>query len=154
MHQISLSYSSEEDRLLLIISTQEREEYRIWLSRRYTGMLLGVIRKIIDNFAGSSNHTVGEDVQNIFRDGAFDQPMDQTPDSLAFGEDGILAYGLKTEQIDDSEYGVELFYKEQKKISFGFDRANMVMFHNLLQQSLLKTVWNMPDLLPGNENIH
>ena len=154
LHQISLSYSSEEDRLLLVITTQEREEYRVWLTRRYTSMLLGVIHKIIEEFGGLSDQTVGKEVQNRFKGGAFDKPLDKNFGSLPFGEDGILAYGIKTEKVDDKQYALELFAKDQLKVSFGFDKANLIMFHDMLQQSLLKTNWELSELLPVGEQIH
>lgn len=154
IHQISLSYSSEEDRLLLIITTREREEYRIWLTRRYAGILLGVVRKIIQDFGGLTDQSVSQEVQHLFKGGAFDKPLEQNPVSLPFGDDGILAYGLTTEQIDATQFAIELFSKEQRKISFGFNKANIVMFHNLLQQCLLKTNWNISEIIPKGENIH
>jgi hypothetical protein len=154
IHQISLSYSSEEDRLLLIITTRELEEYRIWLTRRYTSILLGVVRKIIQDFGGLTDQSVSQEVQNLFKDGAFDKPLEQNTGSLPFGNDGILAYGLSTEQIDEMQFAIELFSKEQRKISFGFNKANIVMFHNLLQQCLLKTNWNIVEIVPKGENIH
>lgn len=154
LHQLSLSYSSEEDRLLLVISTRKQDEYRIWLSRRFTSMLLGVIRQIVDDFGGMQDQTVSQDVQDMFRSGAFEQPLQPHSGSLPFGDDGILAYGIKTEQINEDQYAIELFSKEQKNVSFGFDKANMIMFQDMLQQSLLKTDWNLAEMIPVGEAIH
>ncbi len=39
LHQITMSYTAEEDRLLLRISTTDRTEYRLWLTRRFVGVL-------------------------------------------------------------------------------------------------------------------
>ena len=50
---MNVSYAAREDRLLLRVSTSEDEEFRIWLTRRYTGLLLGVLNKEMDDRGGS-----------------------------------------------------------------------------------------------------
>ncbi len=154
LHQLSLSYSAEEDRLLLLIATEQQDEYRIWLSRRFTGMLLEVIKQIIDDFGGLQDLGVSEAVQSMFKSGVFDEPQQENTGSLPFGEDGILAYGIKTEQLNHTQYAIELFSKDQKKISFSFDKANIIMLQNLLMQSLLKTDWKIADTIPGDQVVH
>ena len=154
LHQISVSYSSEEDRLLLIIKTHNQEEYRIWLTRRYTQMLLSILRKIMHEFGGLSDQAVSDQVQTLVKGGAFKRPLDPVTDTLPFGEDGILAYGLKTQQISPEQYAINIFSKDQHKIHFNLDRTNIVMLDDLLQQSLVKTDWNFPELRPRGEAIH
>lgn len=39
VQQIQCSYSAEQDRLLLELSTAKRSAYRIWLTRRFVGLL-------------------------------------------------------------------------------------------------------------------
>lgn len=39
LHQIQLQYDAHEDRGLLRISTQDRAEYRFWMTRRYVKVL-------------------------------------------------------------------------------------------------------------------
>ena len=38
LHQINIQYDLAEDRLLLRISTRDRQEYRLWLTRRFTAL--------------------------------------------------------------------------------------------------------------------
>ena len=48
MHQMQLSYISTEDRLLFRVNTSARQEFRFWMTRRYTGLLWSALAKVIE----------------------------------------------------------------------------------------------------------
>ncbi len=150
-HQLSLSYSSEEDRLLLIITTREQQEYRVWLSRRYTGMLLGVIRNIINELDGNGAQAA-EHKQHA--PGTPGIPPEHGEAGQSASDHGMLAYGIKTEQIDDGQFSMELFSKDQQKINFVFDRPNILLFDEMLHQGLIKTDWNICEMTPIRTQVH
>ena len=39
LHQMTVKYLPTEDRMLLRIATSEKTEYRLWLTRRFIGIL-------------------------------------------------------------------------------------------------------------------
>ena len=45
LHQMNISHNGKEDRLLLRLSTGAGDECRLWLTRRYTGLLMGILNK-------------------------------------------------------------------------------------------------------------
>lgn len=47
IHQLTVKYDAEEDRLLLRINTLDRRELRFWLTRRFTGLLMPVLDKML-----------------------------------------------------------------------------------------------------------
>ncbi|HEX9569222.1 MAG TPA: hypothetical protein VF987_06035 [Rhodospirillales bacterium] len=49
LHQITMSFSAEEDRLLLRMSTADKTEFRFWLTRRFVRVLWGALIKTIEN---------------------------------------------------------------------------------------------------------
>lgn len=49
LHQITMSFSAEEDRLLLRMSTTDQTEFRFWLTRRFVRVLWGALIKTIEN---------------------------------------------------------------------------------------------------------
>lgn len=49
LHQMTMSFSAEEDRLLLRMSTTEKTEYQFWLTRRFVRVLWGALIKTIEN---------------------------------------------------------------------------------------------------------
>ncbi len=48
LHQITMGYAAGEDRLLLRISTTDKTEYRLWLTRRFVGILWAALMKRMD----------------------------------------------------------------------------------------------------------
>ena len=48
LHQITMSYAAEEDRLLLRISTADKTEYRLWLTRRFVGVLWSALMQTME----------------------------------------------------------------------------------------------------------
>jgi len=49
MHQMQLSYVATEDRLLFRINTKARQEFRFWMTRRYTAILWHTLTQILTN---------------------------------------------------------------------------------------------------------
>ena len=49
LHQIRLQYDAQEDRGLLLVSTQARAEYRFWLTRRFVKLLWPVLMKVVES---------------------------------------------------------------------------------------------------------
>jgi hypothetical protein len=43
LHQMTMSYVAEEDRILFRLSTKDKKEYRMWLTRRFIGVLWGAL---------------------------------------------------------------------------------------------------------------
>lgn len=47
MHQMQLSYVPTEDRILFRLNTKARQEFRFWMTRRYTGILWNTLAKLL-----------------------------------------------------------------------------------------------------------
>ncbi|MEM1441942.1 MAG: hypothetical protein AAGF67_06340 [Verrucomicrobiota bacterium] len=47
MHQMQLSYVSTEDRILFRLNTKARQEFRFWMTRRYTSILWNTLSKLL-----------------------------------------------------------------------------------------------------------
>ena len=48
LHQITLSHSAEEDRLLLRISTLDKTEFQFWLTRRFVNVLWPALMNVLE----------------------------------------------------------------------------------------------------------
>ncbi len=48
LHQITMSHSAEEDRLLLRISTLDKTEFQFWLTRRFVNVLWPALMTVIE----------------------------------------------------------------------------------------------------------
>jgi hypothetical protein len=49
LHQLTLTYSAEQDRLMLRISTKEHSEYQLWLTRRFVRTIWKGLVKTIES---------------------------------------------------------------------------------------------------------
>ena len=98
INQVQVSYVPVEDRLLLRVSTDERQELRFWLTRRFTTLL----RPALDHAAGTSGRAAmipdvaaRSAVVDFEREAAlanadFSTPFESLPDSLPLGDAPVL----------------------------------------------------------------
>lgn len=49
MHQMQLTYVATEDRMLFRVNTKARQEFRFWMTRRYTAILWHTLTQILAN---------------------------------------------------------------------------------------------------------
>ena len=47
INQIQIAYSPEEDRILFRVNSMDRKEFRFWLTRRFTVLLVKVLTLIL-----------------------------------------------------------------------------------------------------------
>jgi len=48
LHQMTMSFSPEDDRLLFRVSTTDRTEYRLWFTRRFVRVLWGALMSVLE----------------------------------------------------------------------------------------------------------
>ena len=51
MHQMQLTYVATEDRMLFRVNTKARQEFRFWMTRRYTAILWHTLTQLLANRA-------------------------------------------------------------------------------------------------------
>jgi len=64
MHQIQMSYVSTEDRILFRLNTKSRQEFRFWMTRRYTGILWNTLARVLDEAGKGSQDAPPAPVQD------------------------------------------------------------------------------------------
>ena len=48
LHQMTMGFSAEDDRLLLRLSTRDMTEYQLWLTRSFVKVLWGALIQILE----------------------------------------------------------------------------------------------------------
>ena len=48
LHQMTMSFSPEDDRISLRVSTTDKTEYQLWLTRRFTGVLWPALMEALE----------------------------------------------------------------------------------------------------------
>ena len=88
LHQIRLQYDAQEDRRLLRISTQARQEFRFWLTRRFVKLLWPVLMRLLESHEqvrSQSDSHAKKAVLSFQHQSA----LDQSDFSTAYREQGL-----------------------------------------------------------------
>jgi len=112
IRQLQVACDQLQDRLLLRISTQEDEEYRIWLTRRFLRELWPHLSRL----AGSSTTTqlVGE--TSADEPVNFDQLFSEENATFPLGSTPLLSSELKVDTLSDGTFN--LSFREGRERSF------------------------------------
>ncbi|MFT5426709.1 MAG: hypothetical protein ACI9ZT_001655 [Gammaproteobacteria bacterium] len=156
LHQINIAYIDKEDRLLMRATTQNGDEYRVWFTRRYAGLLMDILNKGMNERGGMTTLGSKPQTSNMIKDGALEKPFEESVKNYPLGENGILGFGIKTNITEDKILNLQLLPENGQGITLNLNDALLYMFHNLLSQGLAKANWNMNQLQEpeGSGNIH
>jgi len=143
LHQMNVTYVPTEDRLLLRISTMQGDEFRIWLTRRYTGLLFNVLNKRMDKSGGVPTVAASDDTRKLFQAGAMEKKYEDGDKKYPLGEHGILAFGINSGDTQDGNLQLEIFPEKGQGITINLNDALMYMFSNLLNQGVDQAGWKL-----------
>ena len=143
LHQINVTYSGKEDRLLLKVTTQQGDEFRIWLTRRFTGLLFSVLNKEMDKHGGAASIGTDQQTKKMFKAGAFEKKFEQEKTTgYPMGKEGFLAYGIKTANTPDGHLLLEIIPEQGPGVTINLNPSLQYMMHNLLSQGLMRAEWD------------
>ena len=155
IYQMNVTYSPDEDRLLLRITTQKGDEFRVWLTRRFCALLMSVLEKEIGKRGGIPVVASTPETRQMFRQGAMDKPFDDNETRrFPLGENGFLAHGISTMEKPDDVLCLELRPQDAQGVTINLNQSLLFMFHNLLTQGISRADWRLPERQSENENIH
>ena len=67
LFQINVSYVPGEDRLLLRVSTTGGDEYRVWLTRRFVSLLMGLLQKEMEHYGGAPSLAANKETTRLIK---------------------------------------------------------------------------------------
>ncbi len=144
IHKIQVSHSIVEDRLLLSVGASEGTSAKVWLTRRFTVGLWGVLMKILEFFPtlrGALDEEAKKTVVAMRHQQAVEEtdmarsseaPPPPTEDSV------FLATGVSSRMVGDKAAVVSITTAEGKQVSI---TLNENLLH-ALAQALMETVAN------------
>ncbi|MCZ6805160.1 MAG: hypothetical protein O7D86_14880 [Proteobacteria bacterium] len=119
LHQINVQYSNKDDRILLRTSTENNDEYLIWLTRRFTKILIDIFEKEIDKRGGTTTLSSRKATKKLFTEGAFEKPYEEkSAKKHPLGKNGVLAFGIKTGTDKNNNLVLELQSELKQGIAF------------------------------------
>lgn len=164
---MNISYSDKEDRLLLRTSTRAGAEYRIWLTRRFTCLLLHVLgsemqeqgalltvtpsRKARSRAGTEANTGAGTasaaSSASSAREqaGVFSRPFEEEKTSnFPLGEAGILAHSIQSRKQGNGSVFLQIHSEAGFNLGLDLSEDLLYMFHSLILQGTESADWNIP----------
>lgn len=154
LHQMNIAYVPKEDRLLLRVSTLQGDEFRLWLTRRYTVLLFGVLNKYMDKSGGAPTVAANEQTRQMFKEGAMEKKYEEDVKNFPLGETGILAFKINAGNTEDGNLQLEIAPEEGQGITVNLNDSLMYMFSNLLTQGVEQAGWNITNENSASMKVH
>lgn len=150
INQIQIVYSAEEDRILFRVNSTDHKEFRFWLTRRYTALLIRVLaehRNQDPDVARQETPQAREAVQSFKQEEAvssanFKQEFDQEGNEFPLGVDIMLAFKL-TYKIETGNLRLSLQPKEGQGINMVINQAINATMTRLLATAVNQAGWGL-----------
>ncbi len=161
IHQLSVAYLAEQDRVLVRINTAASDEMRMWLTRRLMLGLWPLLSKLLTRHllkleaAGTSLDTADDGLKKMLTDfrkeqflqeADFDTPYDENKSNLPLGEEPLLVTDVDASPLPNGR--LRLSFNErppnaEKPRSFQIEMEPKLMqgMMHLLDQALAKSQW-------------
>ena len=164
IHQLSVNYLAEQDRILMRVNTRDAEEMRLWLTRRLMLGLWPLLSKLLTKHllkleaAGTSLDTADEDLKQMLadfrkeeflRNADFDTPYQENRVDLPLGDMPLLVTDVDAAPLPNGR--LRLGFNERKPNSdkprsFQMEMEPKLMqgLMHLLEQALARSQWREP----------
>jgi hypothetical protein len=153
--QINVTLSPEEDRLLMRASSGNGQEFRLWLTRRFTALLMKVISEQLDKMGGVQQVAALKSTTEQLRNGAFDKPYQpetkietdlgnqSLPLEYPLGKKGVIGYTINVTPHTNDELTLQLLPKEGQGLNIIANASMLYMIYNLLEQTVYQAEWEL-----------
>jgi hypothetical protein len=164
IHQLSVNYLAEQDRILMRVNTRDAEEMRLWLTRRLLLGLWPLLSKLLTKHllkleaAGTSLEAADEDLKKMLadfrkeeflRNADFDTPYQENRPDLPLGDKPLLVTDVDAAPLPNGR--LRLGFNERKPNSdkprsFQMEMEPKLMqgLMHLLEQALARSQWREP----------
>jgi hypothetical protein len=164
IHQLSVTYLAEQDRILVRVNTAAAEEMRLWLTRRLMLGLWPLLSKLLTKHllkleaAGTSLEAADEGLKKMLadfrkeeflKDADFDTPYKDNQAQLPLGDEPLLITDVDAAPLPNGR--LRLSFNERlpgvtKPRSFQMEMEPKLMqgLMHLLEQALARSQWREP----------
>lgn len=159
LHQMTVTYVPEEDRLLFRVGTTEKSEYRFWLTRRFVGVLWNAITDTMKNNPNIKNNLtprvkdaiVAMSHQEALQDANFSTPHVEDNTNLTEGSGPLLVIGGSLKQASDSITKLNLKTSSEMYYNISMNHQMLHALCHLLITTSETANWNL-DLTFGDDD--
>ena len=164
IHQLSVNYLPEQDRILARINTAASEEVRLWLTRRLMLGLWPLLSRLFTQHllkleaAGSSLQAADEDLKKMLADfrkeqflqeADFETPYDENQAALPLGAEPVLVTDVDASPLPSGRLRLSFNERlpgtaEPRSFHLELDPKLMQGLMHLLEQALARSQWQEP----------
>jgi hypothetical protein len=164
IHQLSVNYQAEQDRIFVRINTAASEEVRLWLTRRLMVGLWPLLTKLLTQHllkleaAGTSLDTADDGLKKMLADfrkeqflqeADFDTPYDENQNTLPLGPKPVLVTDVDASPLPSGRLRLsfnERLPNKQEPRSFHVELDPKLMqgLMHLMEQALARSQWQEP----------
>ena len=160
LHQFQMAFVAEQDRILLRISTQDKAELRLWMTRRVVRLLWGTLLKMIKAVPEKDTSIEPHrreailqfEHQSAVEQADFKTPFQEAADSYPLGEEGILVARIQISKKPNGAYILKLTPKQGKGVTINLDEKLMHSFMEMLINSSKRAEWDLELRLPASDS--
>lgn len=156
LHQIKLDFVPEQDRLLLRVSTDNRLELRLWLTRRALRLLWPLLMQMVrasPEVALQSNPQARDALVGMQRERAlsranFAEAFEEAPREMPLGAEPILVARIQANRDSSGNQVLGLLPQHGPGIHLTMDNVLLHSMCKLVQDVVAKSDWNIALELP------
>jgi hypothetical protein len=149
IHQIQLAYNAQEDRILLRLSTNDRTEFRFWLTRRFVKRLWSLLRKMLEEDASfkelgeeARRAVLGMQHETFVEQGDFSKGFDNQSRQLPLGGDPVLLTTAKGKVNARGGRVLSLYPASGPGIDIALSARLLHMICKLLRDAVSRSDWD------------
>src|SRR5437773_255292 len=160
LHQLKVDYEAEQDRLVMLVATNEGVELRLTLTRRFVKLLWPLLVKLAEEASPrirtqanpeARKALLGLEHEHAVSKADFSKPYDAGGSARPLGDAPLLLARIQTGHDRNGQPVVALHPSQGQGITLTFDSVLLHSVCRLLQAAVRKSDWDMELKLPGTE---
>ncbi|MBE0614025.1 MAG: hypothetical protein IH604_10195 [Burkholderiales bacterium] len=157
LHQLKLDFLPEQDRLLLRVSTDNKIEVRLWLTRRALRLLWPLMLQmaraspevVLQSNPQARDALVGMQHERALRQANFADAFEETLREMPLGAEPILVARIQTSKDEQGNHVLALLPQQGQGIHLTLDNNLLHSLCRLLQNAVAKSEWDIVLELPA-----
>ena len=160
LQQLKVEYDAEQDRLLMLVATNEAMELRLSLTRRFVKLLWPLLVKLAEEASPRIRNQanpearkalLGLEHETAVSKADFSKPYDAGESARPLGDAPLLLARIQTGHDRNGQPIVALHPSEGQGVTLSFDSVLLHSVCRLLQAAVKGSDWDMELKLPGAE---
>ncbi|MDD9878868.1 MAG: hypothetical protein OXR84_15650 [Magnetovibrio sp.] len=160
LHQLTMTYTAEQDRMLLRIGTGENTEYQLWLTRRFIKVMWGALIQTMerdpemnrDLMPSVRDAVMAMEHQEQVQASDFSQKHNEENTNLTSNTGPLLVVGGQVKPVNGDLTRINLKTDNGMGIEFALNKQLMHALCHMMITSAQKAEWDL-DLIVGDPQV-